>query len=244
MQTNNTTKKAAALLEKADAMLSERYNFDGPGWNGGPMHEVNVKRHGDYVDEDKRDEIAQKSARMYALGLKEQKAIRAYIDEYAEDEDAYWSWLSYAGWEQINYEVFDAELFGEKLVYVWKHAYKNDEKSAGIVSRGRMGGHACFNSDVESLRDGLDSVLCEYIHGNEYYGIQELRDAMRTLSDAMGEVERVQAYIKRFNDALSWADELQFRADEHAGELRAEIDKETQRHKEQVRNKAPLLARV
>ena len=238
MKTNKTTQQAHALLERATDILSERYNFDGPGST--PMHSVNVKRYNDAVDEDERATIAHKVARAYNLGTKHEAAILAFVNEYAENNDAYWQWLE-GEWDYMNYAASDPEVCGMKYVYIHTHAYNTGPM---IVQRGRSGGHACFNSDLSHYVDVLEDTLDRYQHGDEGYAARDVRDDMQAVRDTMEEIEHLQAFIVQHNNALAWSDELTYRAEEHADELRASINKHTATRKAQIANNAPLLARA
>jgi len=240
---NNTKQAAQAAIDRATVILADRYDHDGHGYRGGPMHEVNVKRYYDYINETDTRAIAARAATAHSMGSKEQAAVLEHVKKYTENVDAYnYEFLSTA-WDYLNYGAGDKDIVGREYKHIHQHAYpvRNDSDkrhNTMIVARGRSGGHACFQSDVEMLCDNLADML-EY----EQYTAKELRDATKELDDACDEVEHLQAFIKEYNKNLSWAEHVEFRADEYSAELRADIDKNTERRKAQIQHNAPLLSR-
>ncbi len=236
MNTNITLlQQARELIAQAEQVQSERRSYDRTAY-----HAVNVKRYHDYINDDERARIAHNAAAAYSLDTKHEADILAYITEYAENEDAYGYFLSDA-WDMLNYGASDSDVCGREHKHIKVHAY---HKSPMIISCGRSGGWACFNSDLERNLEALYDAVEYYETGSYGYTESDVRDAMALVRDTLDDIAHLEAYIKQYNTNLSWSDELQFRAKERAEEIRANIKAHTTTRKAQITHRAPLAARV
>jgi len=216
-----TTKEPAEILaaqkalEAWEEVQDARRSYEHESW-----HCENVKRYG-REDQFDREDIEQyvrneiKTLKGGAIGDLKRRALIEYGIRYMENEHNYYGWLEQE-WDQLNYEISDIVELGmrEKPFSRIKDTYIKNKR---ILSLGRSGGWACFQMTGDA--EELENLLEEYKDDRAPDTLDRIKEATKELEETMKEIADIKAFIKKFNDGLSYRDEVKYRIEEQAGEI-------------------------
>jgi len=203
----NDAKKA---IRDYDSLNSDRYYRH---LESGRPHQVNVKRYNDDIDIEGIIKNTLKYKK-YFYTSNQNKLIKKYshdiletfTDEYLQD--TWYSWLENEC-EQLKYELSE--------IITFKHLNMSD-----FHFRGRSGGYACFDDNVDQYASELD----EWISDTELYPIDEYKNDIleytKDINDAIQEISDAKEFIKKFNNSLNFHYEVFYRINELIEELEAE----------------------
>lgn len=224
---NKIINESVKLLEAWKQLEEEKRNYEHKSW-----HCVNVKRHNDYIDFNDLIKNYSEDEQEYLKNhfLNDDESIKDYI--YYED------FLSWQGWDQLNYEISDieeitkgAEDEHKKFIYL-KTSYSWGKNA--ILALGRSGGWACFQTteedtaeEIESILDNITNEKREIVEEDKVElknRLEDLKTYNEQLRGAMEEISYIKDYIKRFNKSLNFKEFLQGEIDYKLDEYRAEED--------------------
>jgi hypothetical protein len=185
--TKSLIEEAKKFLKLWEAEKSTMRSYDGDNW-----HCVNVKRGG--KDWFNFEELLKKYPKRYHKEIKDNLLDGDNIKDYI-----YYSWLEIA-WEDLNDNGVLDEM---ELKYINKIGKVRYDDRRYIVSCGRSGGWACFQSDGFEIEDELlGQIELEEINADY---ILELR---LKLEGCLNEIARVKRFIDNSNKRLNWEYEI------------------------------------
>ena len=209
--------KAKKLIERWEAIQEDRRSYEHENW-----HAVNVKRYHDGRDREELQKLAQEVAPDDQVAqFVAVEDILSRID--GTSCDLYDLWLC-DQWDQLNYEVSDiVELGMRAKPFDRIRSSYNWAKNKSILSLGRSGGWACFQTTNEDLHEEVEEAITEFEEagsGSEAGDLaRALDDKCAELADQIEQVEELKAFIKKYNDGLNFSDEIKFRMEEKVDEL-------------------------
>lgn len=220
--TPNALEAATKALERFEKMEEAKRGYERESW-----HCVNVKRYRDGLDMDDLLELAREQfPNNEELAAKLAEDIKGRLDD--DQGDGIYSYWLRDQWDQLNYEVSDIVALGmrEKPFSHIRTSY-NWAKNKSILSLGRGGGWACFQMDgEEAVADALRDLVEEYKDPESAHDkrdtARELEEATKALLEILDEAEDIKAFIEKFNTGLDFKEEVRFRMEEAAGEMRDE----------------------
>lgn len=224
---NKIINESIKLLVAWKQLEEAKRSYEHESW-----HCVNVKRHNDYIDFN--DLIKNYSE-------DEQEYLKNHFlndDESIEDYIYYKNFLTWQGWDQLNYEISDIEEITKgakdehkKFIYL-KTSYFWSKKA--ILALGKSGGWACFQTteedtaeEIESILDNITNEKREIVEEDKEElknRLEDLETYNKQLRGAIEEISYIKNYIKRFNESLNFREFLQGEIDYKLDEYRAEED--------------------
>lgn len=195
-------KQAKILLAQWEAIQEDQRNYEGENW-----HCVDVKRYDDQVD---IIELVKKYPARYRTALKDH-----FDDDYLRS--SYNLWLE-DQWLILNECMPEDEDLGFiRSDYQWINHF-----NYLILSLGRSGGWACFQTTQEDINNSLHEIATEQT-ADWCYTDDTNADIEQVLEDArqiIHEVNKVKNYITEFNNGLNFEDEVIYRIEELILELK------------------------
>ena len=223
---NKIINESIKLLAAWQQIEEDKRSYERESW-----HCVNVKRHNDYIDFNDMIKNYSEDEQEY---LKNHFLDGDEIKDYIYNED----FLTWQGWDQLNYEISDIEEITKgakdehkKFIYL-ETSYSWIEKA--ILALGRSGGWACFQTTEEGTAEEIESIL-DNITNEKREIVEEDKEELKNrledlemyneqLKGAMEEISYIKDYIKRFNESLNFKEFLQGEIDYKLDEYRTEED--------------------